>query len=161
MPDTRRSEEERRKYPRYDAELQVYFRVTYDIKTRVEFEVLESSHKDELRHKYSGLCKNVSAEGLSFSSNKKLTEGDILLLEVYEPAVRTPVKMEGQVRWSKNIPGKNGGKKVFRTGLKLISVNGRSVGDSIYFDKKYKIVWSAVLDALFGTFAAVMKKKSA
>lgn len=159
MTAIKRNDKERRKYPRYDAELKVYFRVKYDIKTRVEFEVLESSHKDEIAHKYSGLCKNVSAEGLCFASSKKLTEGDILLLEVYEPAVRTPVKMEGQVRWSKKLVRKAGEKEMYHTGLQLVTVNGKSVGDSVYFDKKYKIMWSAVLDSLFGTFAAVMKNK--
>ena len=55
---------ERRKYLRYDTEMKVYFRVKYDIETRVKFKVL----KGEPTHKYSGLCKNVSVEGLCFVS---------------------------------------------------------------------------------------------
>ncbi|MCM8791249.1 MAG: PilZ domain-containing protein [Candidatus Omnitrophica bacterium] len=149
---------ERRKYLRYDTDMKVYFQVKYDIKTRVEFIVLEEEWKSGTVHKYSGLCKNVNVEGMCFVSRKKLNKGDILLLDVYEPIVKGPVRMEGEVRWSKKISGKEGDRGLFRTGVRLISVNGKSVADSIYFDKKYKIVWSAVLESLFGNFAAMLKK---
>lgn len=152
-----KSDIERRKYSRYDTELKVYFQVKYDIKTRVEFEVVESTHKDDVAHKYSGLCKNVSVEGLCFVSKKKLEKGDILMIEVFEPAVKNPVRMEGQVRWSERLPGEDEKEGVFHSGIQLISVGGKPVSDSIYFDKKYKIMWSAVLDSLFGTFAAMKK----
>ena len=148
---------ERRKYPRYDTELKVYFQVKYDIKTRVEFEVVESIHPDDVAHKYSGLCNNVSAEGLCFASKKRLEKGDILLIEVYEPAVKNPVRMEGHVRWSERLPGDDEKEGVFHTGVQLISVGNKLVSDSVYFDKKYKVMWSAVLESLFGTFAAIKK----
>jgi hypothetical protein len=145
---------ERRKYLRYDTEMKVYFHVKYDIKTRVKFKVLKGAPT----HKYSGLCKNVSVEGLCFISKKKLNIGDMLLLEVYEPIVKGPVMMEGQVRWCKKLPVGAGKEKAYHTGVKLVLVNGRSVPDSIYLDKKYKVAWSAVLDSLFGNFAAMVRK---
>ena len=148
---------ERRKYPRYDTELKVYFQVKYDIKTRVEFEVVESVHPEGVAHKYSGLCNNVSVEGLCFVSKKRLEKGDILLIEVYEPAVKKPVRMEGQVRWSEKLPGGDEKEDAFHTGVQLISVGNKPVSDSVYFDKKYKVMWSAVLESLFGTFAAMKK----
>ena len=145
---------ERRKYLRYDTEMKVYFRVKYDMETRVKFKVLE----DGAEHKYSGLCKNVSVEGLCFVSKKKLNVGDLLLLEVYEPIIKGPVVMEGQVRWSRRLPGEDGAEDVYHTGVKLVLVNGKSVPDSIHLDGKYKVAWSIVLDSLFGNFAAMVRK---
>ena len=145
---------ERRKYLRYGTEMKVYFRVKYDIETRVKFKVLQG----ESTHKYSGLCKNVSVEGLCFVSKKKLNVGDLLLLEVYEPIIKGPIVMEGQVRWSRRLPGEDGAEDVYHTGVKLALVNGKSVPDSIRLDSKYKVAWSIVLDSLFGNFAAMVRK---
>ena len=149
---------ERRKYPRYDTEIKIYFHVKYTLETKVKFEVLEEGHESRHGHKYSGFSKDVSAEGLGFISRKRLEEGDVLYIEVYEPKVKRPVKMEGEVRWSRKLPEKHEGKNIYHTGVRLISVNGKPVVDTIYFDKKYKILWSAVLDAMFGSFAAALKK---
>lgn len=148
---------DRRNYPRYDTEMGVYFKVKYDIKTRVKFQVVASHHEGNIVHKYLGLCRNVSVEGLCFDSKKKLEKGDILLLEVFEPIIKKAIKMEGQVRWSKKCFGKGKEEKMFRAGVQLTSVNGKSITDSIHFDKKYKVVWSVVLESLFGTFAAMKK----
>jgi len=146
---------ERRKYPRYDTELKVYFQVRYDVRTKVKFQIMTNGREGAVPHKYSGLSKNVSAEGLSFASNKRLENGDILFIEVYEPKAKGPIRMEGQVRWSRKIP-RTKGKNIFQTGVELFSVNGKPVADSIYFDKKYKVMWSAVLDSVFGSFASTM-----
>lgn len=150
--------EERRKYPRYDTEAKIYFHVEYALETKVKFEVLGGRHKVHEGHKYWGLGKDASAEGLGFIAKKKLAKGDLLYIEVYEPKVSAPVVMEGEVRWSKKLPGKHEGKNIYHTGVRVLVVNARSVAESIYFDKRYKIVWSAVLDALFGSFAAARKK---
>ena len=146
---------ERRIYPRYDTELKVFFHKEYDIKTRVIFKVISSIRKNINAHRHSGLSKNISAEGLCFISHNKLTEGDLLNLILYPPTSTTPVKMEGEVRWFKEIPGNPGGKSLFLTGVKLLKVNSKSVNDSIHFDQKYNVIWSVVLDALFHDFAGI------
>lgn len=144
---------ERRKYLRYDTDMKVYFRVKYDIKTRVKFKVLEETDS----HKYSGLCKNVSVEGMCFVAKKKLVPGEHLMLEVYEPIVKGPVNMEGEVRWCRKLP-EDRGRDLYHTGVKILEVNGRPVPSTIHLDKKYKVAWSAVLDSLFGNFAAMIRK---
>lgn len=149
---------ERRKYSRYNTELEVYFRVKYDITTKVKFRILKNSREGRVTHKYSGLCKNVSAQGLEFVSGKKLRKGDILLLDVYEPVVKHPVKMEGKVCWSRRLPAKTKEKYIFYTGVILLSVMGKPVADSIHFDKEYNVMWSAALESLFGSFAAMVKR---
>ncbi len=149
---------EKRLYPRYDTEVKLHFHVKYDMETKVKFKVLVSNHKGESTHIYSGVSKNASVEGLCFVSKKKLRKGDLLFMEVFEPKVKGPVRMEGQVRWSCKLPGKPGEEGEYFTGVRLILVNNELVTDTIYFDKKYKIVWSVVLDSLFGKFSAALRK---
>jgi len=147
---------DRRKYPRYDTELKVYFQVKYDVRTKIKFQIMTNDLEEGALHRYSGLSKNVSAEGICFASKKRLGKGDILYIEVYEPKAKGPIRMEGQVHWSRKVPGTKEG-DLFRTGVRLFSVNGKPIADSIYFDKKYKVIWSAVLDSVFGTFAATKR----
>ncbi|MCX5677695.1 MAG: PilZ domain-containing protein [Candidatus Omnitrophica bacterium] len=147
----------RRKYPRYDTEMEVYFKVRYDINIRVEFHVIESHHDSNVPSKYFGLCNNVSVEGLLVVSKKHLIRDDLLMLEVYDPIMKNPVKMEGQVRWSEKCPGPSKEYDMFYTGIQVVTVNDRTVIDSIYFDRRHQIVWSAILESLFGNFETLKK----
>ena len=145
---------ELRKHVRYNTDMEVYFRVKYDIKTRVKFKIIRGGEE----HKYSGLCKNVSVEGLCFVSNKKLNKGNLLLIEVYEPIIKMPVIMEAKVCWCKKLTSDKKNKQSFATGVQIVSVNGESVPDSIHIDKEYKVAWSVVLESLFGDFVAMIRK---
>jgi hypothetical protein len=73
------------------------------------------------------------------------------------PKVKVPVKMQGEVRWSKKIT-QDLRRNFYRSGVKLISVNGKTVDKTIHFDKKYKVVWSVVLESVFGSFHKMIKK---
>ncbi len=149
---------ERRKYTHYDTELKINFQVKYDINTKVRFRVVENFGKRVSGHKYSGICENVSAQGLCFAAGKKMKKGDLLMLSVYPPNSKRPVKMEGQVRWSRKLPGREKGRFNCHTGVLLVAVNGKSLADSIYFDEQYDVIWSAALNSLFGSFAAMANK---
>lgn len=145
---------ERRKYVRFDTEVKINFHVSYLLKTKVRFQ-LENGGKI-LPPKYPALSRNISVEGLGFSSDKKLKDGDCLYMEVYLPGQAKPVYMEGKVCWSRRTLGKERYK--YNTGIKLITVSGKPVRASIYYDKKYKVIWSAVLDSVFGSFRKTMQK---
>ncbi|HOW36489.1 MAG TPA: PilZ domain-containing protein [Candidatus Omnitrophota bacterium] len=153
-------ETERRRYARYDTEAKVYFRVTYDIKTRVKFRVIDQGEGKISPAEYSALSKNVSAEGLCFTAGKKLNGGDILYIEVYLPGREEPIRMEGEVRWCH--PDRVARKKVgrFNTGVKLMTINGFSVAKSIYRDTANHIVWSKVLDSIFSNFKNFVKEQN-
>ncbi len=97
----------RRRYPRYSTDMDVYFKIRYDINIKVEFQVIESCQEGNISPKYFGLCTNVSVEGMLIVSKKHLVKNDILMLEVYDPVAKNPVKMEGQICWSKKCPGSN------------------------------------------------------
>lgn len=154
-----RKSKERRRYERRETNVRVRFQITYDVKTRVKFRIVGSNRRRHISRKYLGFGRDINVEGLSFVSRKKLEKSDMLLLEVYVPKVKVPVLMEAEVRWSKMLSGKEGGKNMFQTGVRLISVQGKSVSDSIYYDKKYKLMWSIVLEAVFGGFKRAMINK--
>ena len=108
-----------------------------------------------------GVCKNISAEGLCFVSRKKLRRGEKLDLKFYISAHNPPLQMQGNVRWSKEVPGSRPMYSQFDTGLKLITIEGKAVHKSIYFDEAYKLYWSDVLELISGKWKQVVKLKTA
>ncbi|MBI5150781.1 MAG: PilZ domain-containing protein [Candidatus Omnitrophica bacterium] len=149
---------EKRQYERYDTELKVYFHHTYDIRTKVRFQLFDRLKKKAISQKYSALSKNVSAEGISFVSSHPPKKGDYLNLEVYLPTATQPVVMEGEVRWSRLIARDKEG-KVFQTGVLLKKVNNNPIHDTIYFDEEYHIHWSNVLESVLGKYKSLAKNK--
>lgn len=156
----RESGRERRKYPRYDTEVKIYFRVHYSLKTKVKFQLINQDSDKSLSKKYFGLSRDISAEGMRFSSPKKLRKGNRLYLEMYIPKRREPVWMMGEVRWSKKLLAPPKPPYTYDTGVKLTNIMGEPVSASIYFDKKYKVFWSSVLNYAFGSFGKIQQKKS-
>ena len=152
---------EKRKYSRYDTELKIYFKVQYELKTKVKFQIKDKERNKILPQKYIAISKNVGPEGICFSSAKELAAGDQLLLEVYLPAQQDPIVMEGEVRWCKKAPEDSGRINSFDTGVLLAKVAEKEVAASVYFDKENHVVWSAVLDAVFGNFRILAQKLNA
>lgn len=150
---------ERRKYPRYDTEIKIYFRVHYSLETKVKFQLINKGNEDLLSKKYFGLSRDVSVEGLRFRSAKKLRKGNQLYLEMYLPKRREPVWMMGEVKWSRQLDPRSKLMHKYDTGVKLTNVMGEPVSESIYFDKKYKVFWGSVLNYAFGSFGKLQKKK--
>ena len=146
------SQEERRRYQRYDTQLEVRYSFVYDVKTLVKFQVKDRQSGQVLSRKYSALSKNVSVEGLRFTSGKRLDKGDLLHLEVYVPGAQEPVPMEGEVVWSKAGFFEPQEENKFDTGVKLLSVRGKNVEGSVFFDEANGLHWSLVLESIFGSF---------
>ena len=157
-----KSQRERRKYERYDTEIKIYFDFAYELKTKVKYQLVDKNRRKILPKKYLAYSKNVSAEGLSFTSSRALKNGDRLNLEIYLPSAKDPIYMEGQVRWSQKFfpkPPKRGNGNIYHTGVRLTTVNGESVAESIYFDKTYQVIWSIVLNSVLENFKALTKKR--
>lgn len=150
---------ERRKYDRYATEVEIYFRVTYDLKTKVEFQVVNKDEKQKLSKKYSANSKNVSAEALCFTCKHELRRGDFLLLEVYLPSEKKPINMQGEVIWSQTTSSQQKTRQTYDTGVRLITVNGVSVKESIHFDDSHQVTWSIVLESVFGNFRKLAQKR--
>ena len=149
--------DERRKYDRYDTEMRILIEVTYDVRTKVKFQIIDKKAKTQ-SPQYSAVSRDLSVEGVGLLTEKELKPGDLLYLEVYLPESHEPIRMEGEVRWSESI--KEGEKNKFAVGVLLSTVNGGTVAPTIYYDKSYHIVWSAVLEAVLGSFRLFAQKKN-
>ncbi len=151
---------EKRKYDRYDTEVKIFFHVNYDVETKLQYQVLvdQQTHK-VLAQKYPAVSRNVSAEGLCFSSDQNLNIGTYLHIEVYLPGTKTPVHMDGEVRWSAPSQEKSPKEPLFETGVKLLKVNGMTVAETIHVDKTHHVVWCVVLDSILGNFRILAAKK--
>lgn len=153
------SRKEKRQYERFDTEVKIYFQVAYDLKTRVEYQILDKDKAQVSSVKYEAVSKNVSAEGLCFTSKRKLEKGNFLLLEVYLPKQTEPIPMQGQVAWCRAVVGSDMAGHQFDTGVRLSTVDGKSVPESVYRDPKHQVLWSAVLEAVFGNFRVFAQKR--
>jgi len=151
-------EHERRRYPRYDTEVKIYFQVTYDIRTKVKYQIISEDGKVKAE-KHSAISQNVSAEGLCFRSTHQSSIGDTLQIEVYLPKRKEPVFMSGEVRWSRELPECPDDGHNYDTGVKIFAVGSKPVHDSIYFDEENKVVWSVVLDSILGNFRKIIQSK--
>lgn len=154
------SARERRKYERYGTKVDIYFRVSYDISTKVKFQV-QNAPVPKVARKYIAISRNISAEGLNFISKKQLEKGDKLYLEIYLPKAKEPIVMDGNVHWCAPVVGRNAPKTAFETGVKISSVQGQPVERSIYFDKTYQVTWSVLLESVLGNFRIISRRLSA
>ena len=145
---------EKRKFCRYDTDAKVQFYVTFDIHTRVEFQIIGDKPTRKYVRKYSGISKNVNPEGLAFRSGKRLHKGDRLVLFVRVPTAKKSIRMDGEVRWCKKAAG---GRR-YDTGVRLMEVEGTSVERSVVIDPRYKVAWSIVLESVFGNFKHLILK---
>lgn len=156
--DKSQPSKERRHFERFDTDAQVHFRVTYEFKTKVRFQIVNDPHVKNNPPKYPALGQNVSAQGLCFISNRQLSEGDVLFLEVFVPGIREPLFMNGEVAWCRESSEHKGDEFRFAAGVKLIDVNGQPVDDSIHYDEENNITWSNVLESVFGSFRVFVEK---
>ncbi|HDZ77374.1 MAG TPA: PilZ domain-containing protein [Candidatus Omnitrophica bacterium] len=153
------AQKEKRKYGRYNTEVEIYFRVNFDIRTKVKYRLLGKKSHKPLDGNHLALSRNISAEGLCFSSNEKLKKGSDLYLEIYIPKRKHPICMTGEVRWSKCVSDPKKSKYKFDTGVRLLSVSGKGIEPTIYFDDKHQVIWSVVLESILGSFRKIMQGK--
>lgn len=149
---------ERRKYERYDLETKVHFFVTYNLKTKVSFLVIDGGKGAGTARKHIGLTRNISVEGMRFGSATELKKGDKLFLEVYLPGMEKPIRMTGQVRWSKKIVPCAKDRFKFDTGVRILTVKNKRVARTIHFEEHRLVHWSIILDAVFGGFHKFLHK---
>ena len=141
---------EKREFERFSTETKIFFQVVaFDVKTRIDFQMIDKETGKPLSRKYSALSKNVSVKGLCFSCGQKLNKGDLLFLEVEVATQKNPIPMEGEVKWSAPDPSNS---NKFDTGISLSTVNGKDVSKTFQSDENNEVVWSAVLESILGSF---------
>lgn len=144
---------DKRKHERHSPEYKALLNFEYTFEADLDISPLD-------RHlKYEAVVKNVSTEGICFHSSQKLEKGERLNLEFRIPGGDKPVHMEGQVRWSKTVLTEEKKSTGYDTGVKLTTIENRSVHDSIRFDTAYHVYWSDVLESIIGQFKTIQQKK--
>jgi len=145
-------EDNRRQYDRYATELKIQFAVNFDVRTKVDFRVKEKSAKKFSAQKYSAVSRNISAEGVGFIGPRRLKPGDVLLMEIFIPSSQDPINMVGEVKWSKKVQSPHSAGEVYETGVLVRTVKGQEVEKTIFRDQQHELVWSIVLESVFGNF---------
>lgn len=156
---------EKRKFKRFNMEAEIYFDFIYDLKTKIEFELIDRTKEEAVSEKYSGVSRNVSVGGLSFIGSQQVNQNDFLHMDVYLPGSKDAIDMRGKVAWCKPIvPSYEGrlredveGRRTFEVGVRLLEVNGVPVDESIHHDAAYDVDWSIVLESIFGNFRMLME----
>lgn len=156
--DKSKSPKERRQFERFNTDAEIHFRVTYEFKTKVRFQIVNDPQVQNNPPKYPALGQNISAQGLCFISNRQLAQGDVLFIEVYVPGVKEPVFMNGEVAWCRQVSQRPEDEFRFSTGVRLIDVNGQSVDESIHYDEEHNLTWSNVLESVFGNFRIFIQR---
>jgi hypothetical protein len=146
-----------RKYARYETDIKVHFQLPYDFRTEVDFSV-ENETKQGHPNKYVGFTKNISVQGVCFESNKRLNPCELLWLELHLPSTEQVIYMQGEVRWSQLVSASPETVKSFVTGVEVKKVDGVDIEQTVYFDEKYGVTWSQLLERVLGDFAKVQKK---
>ena len=109
---SQKSDEDKRRYIRFDTNIKVSFKV-----------------KDKAKggaggpsKSISAIAKNLSVEGICFSTKKKLEQGKLIELEILLPGRQEPLHLTGVVCWIKPLTKKTNTEK-FDIGIKLFTIN--------------------------------------
>ena len=148
---------DKRQAPRYDKNLQVSFNFPYgfpyDATTQLQYEV----ENDAPQEKHTGVSKNICATGLCLTSDHKLEKGQQVRLEIYLPKGSQPIHMVGEVCWCDRSSVSDVKHSLFDAGIKLNTVEGESVDQTVHLDETNHVLWSNVLEAVFGTFRKLVQ----
>lgn len=153
---TKFEKEERRRHDRYDTDLKIAFSVNFELETKIKFHLKDDIKKAD--HIYTATGHNINVEGLGFFSNKELKKGDQLEMDVFLPAAKTPIGMEGHVMWCCAVNADEGNAGQYHVGVRISTVRGEEVEKTIFLDPVHKIQWSIVLESVFGGFKESLLK---
>ena len=156
-------DKERRRSPRYETDVQIKFRVNFDVQTRVDYRLRDQDSGEPAPERYQGVSQNVSLEGMCFYSQTELQPGDRLLMEVFVPAANEPIPMEAEVRWCRvRAPRHDDHEHDYQTGVKVVTVKGEEVARTIFQDPVHHMMWSNLLEEVFSSFKELsLKRKGA
>ena len=142
---------EKRCSERYKTDAKIRFSSFYDFDTKVKYT------SPNITKKCFAQSINVSVEGISFVSDQLLENGEQIDMDVFIPTSENAIHMEGEVRWSRKMHEES--EDQFNTGVKLLTVEGEPVHDSIYFDEEYNVEWSVVLEKILGEYSKIVRER--
>ena len=150
---------EKRRHQRYEHEVSITVHYSYDLKTTIKFQRLPTATPPVESRQYSAVTKNISVDGLCFIASEKLATDDKVSIEVYLPDHDQPTCLTAQVCWSKSLEAASNVEIHYETGVRLLTVDGRPVLDSIYYDTEHEVEWNDVLESIFGRYRILAREK--
>ena len=99
----------------HSKERRKYVRIGSDVGIKVE--AVEKTDQPLM-----GRARNISAEGICFSSDRELNPGDTLRLEFFVPQDSKPIRLKGEVVWSSKMEDTKNPNR-FDTGVKLLDIS--------------------------------------
>lgn len=95
--------------------------VRFDQNMRIRYNLLNSSNNHFVR------AANLSQKGLCLSTYEKLKEKNFLDLEIEVPGFSKPVKLIGEVVWTKPLKSSDSqGRRIFYVGIKFSKIDPES-----------------------------------
>jgi c-di-GMP-binding flagellar brake protein YcgR len=107
--------------------------VRVDLETKVNFRVRRPKGSKAASEKVVAVSRNVSVEGICFTSPVRLKEGTLLDLEIFVPNSPKPLNIKGEVRWSQPFKKEADTKKLYNTGVRLVTIEKNDEGKFILF----------------------------
>lgn len=94
---------------------------------KVNLQTQDKSEAGALAQRVSAIVKNISVEGMCFTSEKEFPNGEEIDLEVFLPGEAKPLCITGQVVWVRKIEAEDQ-KVIFETGVKLFTLEKSDEG---------------------------------
>lgn len=94
---------------------------------KVNFQTQDKTKPGQLAQKVAAIVKNISVEGMCFTSEKSLTPGEEISLEVFLPGDTMPLRINGQVIWNNEASADNE-RPEFEAGAKLFTLEKSDEG---------------------------------
>ena len=149
---------EQRRFERYSAEVEVLFQVAYPLQTKLNFQIIDQESGELNSSKYSATGKNIGIEGMCFTTSLRLEPGEQLYLEILLEDKKEPIPMEAQVRWARQCVLTGVKDRLYDIGAKILRIKGQPVSETFQKDASGEIVWSGVLQTIFGDIKSISKQ---
>ncbi len=139
-----------REHQRYETSIDAFFERIYPVKHKVDYQHVPPPPEKPSETRYPATTSNVSAQGLCLLSERRLQIGDTIALSAVLPKSNENIKMTGQVQWCRMVNPHRSQRGDFSTGVKVETIDGKKVLDTIVYDPTLKIFWSDILEKLVG-----------
>ncbi|MFC1699239.1 PilZ domain-containing protein [Candidatus Omnitrophota bacterium] len=96
--------------------------VRFGLNTKINYLVRKEKAQPAATKKEASTSKNVSIEGVCFTSYQEMLTGTELDLEIFISNEEEPLLLRGQVKWSRPI-GFKYGKPAFEVGVQLAALD--------------------------------------
>ncbi len=111
----------------YDSERRKYIRLDFQLK-------LNFTKEGEQKKGYQAVTRNISAEGLRFSSDQKLETGTNIDFEVQLPNRKKPTLFKGEVVWSRELPFSAGKQeRSYDIGVRFVEIDKKDRNDLMLY----------------------------